>query len=371
MVSRSIFCAHQPSRAIRAVVLLGLAALAFGSTATLRAAGAANSSSDQNVIGIIGQERIGEAELIRANQPEFDHLRRDYELQRHQLELKYAKLRHDLVEQKLDQRLDRDAVDMEAKARGMTTDAVLGGIKAAALPTEDEARAFYDANKGRINQPYEAVASKVRDYLAAQRKQAATRSFYDELRSKHDIRSLLARYRVPVAAIGPVRGQNTARVTIVEFGDFQCPYCKESEASLRTLMERYPREVRLVFRNLPLTEIHPNARIAAEAAVCADRQGKFWEMHDAMYDDQSALNLDSLRNTATRLGLNLDRFSACIADGSANQALDLDAEAALDLGLGGTPYFFINGRPIDGDVPIEKFDGIIREELHGAPHDRG
>jgi predicted DsbA family dithiol-disulfide isomerase len=369
MVNRSITGSHV-ARAFRAAAGLGLMALALGLAGTPRAASAASSSSDQSVIGIIGQERISETQLVSANQPDFDRLENDYELQRRQLELKYAKSRHDLVQQRLDQRLDRDALEMEAKARGTTTNAVLAGLKAAAPPTEDEARAFYDANKDRIKLPYEVVAPKVREYLTSQRNQGATRSFYDDLRAKHRIRSLLARYRVSVTAIGPARGQSTAPVTIVEFGDFQCPYCKESEASLRTLMERYPRDVRVVFRNLPLTDIHPNAKIAAEAAVCADRQGKFWEMHDAMYDDQSALNSDLLKNTANRLGLNADRFSACIADGSANQALDLDAKAAHDLGLGGTPYFFINGRPIDGDVPVEKFESIIQEELHGAPHDR-
>lgn len=370
MVNRSITGSRDRARATRVATVLGFMASAPGFLAgPVYATRAAGSPSDQNVIGIIGQERISEAELITANQSDFDRLQSDYELQRRQLELKYAKSRHDLVQQRLDQRLDRHALEMEAKARGITTDAVLAGLKVVG-PTDDEARAFYDANKDRIKQAYEAVAPKVREYLTTQRNQAATRSFYDDLRTKHGIRSLLARYRVWVAAIGPARGQSSAPVTIVEFGDFQCPYCKESESSLRTIMERYPRDVRVVFRNLPLTEIHPNARIAAEAAVCADRQGKFWEMHDAMYGDQSALNLDSLKSTATRLGLNADRFSACITDGSANQALELDAKAARDLGLGGTPYFFINGRPIDGDVPTEKFENIIQDELQGAPHDR-
>jgi protein-disulfide isomerase len=135
-------------------------------------------------------------------------------------------------------------------------------------------------------------------------------------------------------------------------------------------MARYPREVRVVFRNLPLTQIHPNAKIAAEAAVCADRQGKFWEMHDAMYDDQSALNLDALKSAATRLGLDADRFSACLADGSTSQSLDLDAKAAHELGLTGTPYFFVNGRPIDGNVPVEKFESLIQDELHRAAQHR-
>ncbi|HEY4446278.1 MAG TPA: thioredoxin domain-containing protein [Steroidobacteraceae bacterium] len=366
MVNRSLTASRifvpAPRRAA-----LGLIASAMGLACPLYAASAEGASPDQNAIGIIGKERISEAQVIAANQPDFDRLQSDYELQRRQLELKYAKSRHDLVEQELDKRLDREALDMEAKARGVAPDTVLADLKVAG-PTDEEARAFYEAHKERIKQPYEGVAPKVREYLTTQRNQAATRSFYDDLRAKHGIRSTLDRYRVPVAAIGPARGQRTASVTIVEFGDFQCPYCKESESSLRALMDRYPQDVRVVFRQLPLTQIHPNAKLAAEAAICADRQGKFWEMHDAMYEDQSALNLDSLKSTATRLGLNADHFSTCIADGSASGSLDLDAKAAAELGLAGTPYFFINGRPIDGDVPIEKFESIIKDELQSARH---
>jgi protein-disulfide isomerase len=157
----------------------------------------------------------------------------------------------------------------------------------------------------------------------------------------------------------------------VEFADFQCPYCKRAESSLHAVLKQYPRDVRIVFRNLPLTQIHPQAESAAEAAVCADRQGKFWEMHDAMYADQSALSIEALKDTAKQLGLNLGQFSACLSGGTPAAALDADAKAAEELGLSGTPYFFINGRPVDGNVPLEKFQSIIAEELHAGASDRG
>jgi protein-disulfide isomerase len=361
MVNRLISGSKKPAWATGVALGLGLACAAHAANAS--------SPSDQNIIGIIGSERLAEPEVIAADKLEFDRLQDDYELGRRELELKYAKMRHDLVQRQLDQRLDRAALELEAKARGVATDEVLAGLKAAA-PTEDEVRAFYDAHADRIKQPYGEVASKARQYITNQRNQEATRSFYDDLRAKHGISSLLPPYRVSVAATGPARGGNTAAVTIVEFGDFECPYCKAAESSLRSVLARYPREVRVVFRNLPLTQIHPNAQIAAEAAICADRQGKFWEMHDAMYDDQSALSLDALKSAATRLGLDADRFSACLADGSTSRSLDLDAKAARELGLTGTPYFFVNGRPIDGDVPVEKFESLIRDELRRAPHDR-
>jgi protein-disulfide isomerase len=321
-------------------------------------------------IATVGQTSVTEAAIIAASQSEFDRLQDGYELEKRRLEIKYAKSRHDLLQRELDKTLDQDALTMEAAARGVTTETVLSGLTLI-TPTEDEVRAFYDANVDRIRQPYDEVHTKVLQYLTEQRNKQVTRDFYDALRAKHGIRAELAPFRVSVAALGPVRGQTKAAVTIVEFGDFQCPYCKEAETSLRKVMARYPNDVRLVFRNLPLTQIHPDAQLAAEAAVCADRQGKFWEMHDAMYADQSALKPEGLKNTAQRLGLDTNRFSTCITDGSTTEALGIDAKAAQDLGLSGTPYFFINGRPVDGNVPEETFNNIIAEELRREPKDRG
>lgn len=339
----------------------------------LQAAPSARAADDQraaNVIAVIGSERISDSDVMQAHQDAFERLRNDYETEQHRLEFKYARARHDLLKQQLDDQLDDAALQAEAKARGVSTDKVLAELKTAA-PTEAQTRAFYEQNKDRIREPYELIAPKVRAYLADEGNQAAKRKFYDELRAKHGIKSLLGPYRVAVAASGPARGAASAPVTIIEFGDFQCPYCKRAEASLRAVLERYPREVRIVFRNLPLTQIHPYAEGAAEAAICADRQGKFWEMHDAMYADQNALTAGALKDMAQRLGLDLDKFSACVGGRAPAASLDSDLEAAKDLGLAGTPYFFINGRPVDGNVPLEEFQRIIAEELRAGAADRG
>lgn len=351
-------------------VVLGLC---IGGITLLQAAPSARAADDQraaNVIAVIGSERISDSDVMQAHQDAFERLRNDYETEQHRLEFKYARARHDLLKQQLDDQLDDAALQAEAKARGVSTDKVLAELKTAA-PTEAQTRAFYEQNKDRIREPYELIVPKVRAYLADEGNQAAKRKFYDELRAKHGIKSLLGPYRVAVAASGPARGAASAPVTIIEFGDFQCPYCKRAEASLRAVLERYPREVRIVFRNLPLTQIHPYAEGAAEAAICADRQGKFWEMHDAMYADQNALTAGALKDMAQRLGLDLDKFSACVGGRAPAASLDADLEAAKDLGLAGTPYFFINGRPVDGNVPLEEFQRIIAEELRAGAADRG
>lgn len=322
-----------------------------------------------SVVGTIGGQPLSAAEVISASKPDFDRLDNDYEREYHALQSKYARARHDLLQRKSDEVLDRRALELEVASRGVGMDAVLAGLQAP-LVSEEDVRSFYEANKARTTQSYEAMAPQIRRYLTATRSDAAKRSFYADLRSRNGVRSYLTPYRVEIAATGPARGPSGAVVTIVEFADFQCPYCKQAEGTLHTLLADHPQDVRLVFRNLPLTPMHPNAEIAAAAGICAGRLGKFWEMHDAMYQDQGALTHDALVETAQRLGLDTDRFSACLSDRSTREALDSDARAALELGLGSTPYFFINGRPLDGSVPLEKFESIIGEELERTPAQR-
>jgi protein-disulfide isomerase len=322
--------------------------------------------TDQDVIGFIGNSPVREAAVVEMGRDEFEQLGRKFEVERHQLEAKYAQARHDLLQQQLDKQLDRQALELESKRRGVSTDLILRDLKHP-IPTAVEERAFYETNRRRINVPFEQVQAQLHDYLVKQAAQKATRQFYDALRAKNGIRATLGPYRVSIDALGPARGSDAARVTIVEFADFQCPFCKAAESSLRAVIAKHARDVRLVFRNLPLEQLHPNAKVAAEAGVCADRQGKFWEMHDAMYDDQSALGADGLTKSAQRLGLNVNAFSACLADASTEKSLAADAAAAQELGLDGTPSLFINGRPIVGDVPVETLEGMISDELRDTP----
>jgi protein-disulfide isomerase len=349
-------------RAARHVLVIG-AVLASGSAAAALVQGPDAAPIDTTVAGMMGKEPLTVADIIASDETEFHQLQSDYERSQQNLRFKYAKSRYDLLQKQAEKLLDQRALEAEAKARGITTAEVLRAIRPGAPVTDAEAHSFYDAHKERIGAPFEQVALQIRVFMAQQRNDAATRAFYDALRAKHGISSQLAPYTVQVAAIGPSRGPGDAPVTIVEFGDFQCPYCKQAEASLGAILAQYPRQVRLVFRNLPLDQLHPNAEIAAKAAVCADRQGNFWPMHDAMYADQSQLGVEGLNGTAKRLHLDADRFSACLADASSAAAVAADTKAADDLGISGTPFFFINGQPIDGSVPVEQFQQVIDSEL--------
>jgi protein-disulfide isomerase len=163
----------------------------------------------------------------------------------------------------------------------------------------------------------------------------------------------------------PVRGAPEAPVTIVEFSDFQCPFCAAVRPTLEQLLREYPGQVRLVFKHFPL-EFHENAPLAHQAALAAGEQGKFWEMHDQIFANQRAMKRDDLIRTARDLGLNMDRFVADIDSSRFISVVDADKEEGARIGVNGTPSFVINGRFLEGARPLADFRKIIEEALHLA-----
>lgn len=161
----------------------------------------------------------------------------------------------------------------------------------------------------------------------------------------------------------PMRGPEDAPVTIVEFSDFQCPYCSRVTPTLERVMNDYDGKVRLAFRQFPLTNIHPMAQKAAEASLCAHEQEKFWAMHDAMFADQGNLGVDALKSKAGELGLDAEQFAACLDSGKYAEEVSSDMKAGQAAGVSGTPAMFINGRFISGAVPYEQVAEVIDDEL--------
>jgi protein-disulfide isomerase len=155
-------------------------------------------------------------------------------------------------------------------------------------------------------------------------------------------------------------------VTLVEFSDFQCPFCARFAPTLERILDAYPGQVRLVYRHMPIPSLHPHAQRAAEASLCADEQGAFWEMHDAMFADQRALGADDLKRTARSLGLVGARFDECLDAGVYTERVSADTRVGHELGIQGTPALFINGRFLSGAQPYEIVARMIDEELDRA-----
>jgi len=183
--------------------------------------------------------------------------------------------------------------------------------------------------------------------------------------------------RVQVPVGGPMRGAAMAKVTIVEFSDFQCPFCSRVNPTLERLGKEYPTQVRIFFRHFPLP-FHPNAALAAEAAVAAQAQGKFWEMHDKLFANQRDLSRKGLETYAQQIGLDLPKFRAALDSQAGKAAVDADLALGRDLGVAGTPNFFVNGRNVAGAQPFEEFKRVVDDEIartdkllaHGTAPDR-
>ena len=172
------------------------------------------------------------------------------------------------------------------------------------------------------------------------------------------------RYDIPTEnsyALGPA----DAPITIVEFSDYQCPFCRRWHAEVyEPLLAAYPGKIRLVYRNLPLTSIHPDALGAAEAAMCAGEQDVYWKYHDKLFSSESLGNSVYLQY-AQELGLNVPAFEACLNDHKYQKTIESDSDFAINLGIRSTPTFFINGLAVVGAQPLDVFKQVIDKELAG------
>ena len=267
--------------------------------------------------------------------------------------------------------IDRRLVEKEAKARGVSADELIRLEVEAKVPavTEADAKDYYEKNKPRFGNLAEADALKqIEAGLRGQKARERQMAFSKELRDKNAVRILLDPPRVNVA-VGddPAKGPANAPITIVEFSDFQCPFCSKVTGTLKQVEDKYGDKLRVVFRDFPLSSIHKDAAKAAEAAQCANEQGKFWEMHDKMFANQSKLAVDSLKQNATELGLNADSFNQCLDSGKFAAAVQKDVDEGMSYGVNSTPAFFINGRMLTGAQPLESFTNVIDEELARGP----
>jgi protein-disulfide isomerase len=274
-----------------------------------------------------------------------------------------------LKREQLDAVIAQRLLTQEAATRGISVPELLDAevTTKVGLVTEIEIERVYQANKANIKGEESEVRERIRASLQ-QRKLSAQRGQF--VRSLRETGTVVDRLqpppvvRVAVATDGaPIRGDEQAPVTLVEFSDFHCPFCKQVQPTLTALLDRYSRKVKLVFRDLPLRQLHPQAPRAAEAARCAQDQGKFWDYHDVLFAQAPKAGDDDLKQYATDVGLDREKFAGCLSENLHRGAVQRDIEEATKLGLEGTPSFFINGRFMNGAQPMEKFVQIIDEEL--------
>ena len=333
-------------------------ALLLASVLVARVCGAqsADTPAKSPILGVVEGQTISEDDLPPQVQGQLKPLReQEYRIRKQALD--------NLINQKL--------VEAEAKKKGISPDILLQQEVESKVgePTEAELRAVYAVQREQLNQqPFEDVKAQLQQTLKKAKLQKAVQEYVAGLREQAKISILLVAPQTLVS-FDParVRGNAKARVMIVEFADFQCPYCRQVQPTLKDILAKHEGVVALAFRDMPLEKIHPLALTAAEAARCAGEQGKFWEYYDLLYADPASLNKDGLIANAAKLSLDEKQFSGCLADEKYKGQIQQDSQDGMRVGVSGTPSFFINGIFLSGAQPEAAFEKIIQEQIAAAP----
>ena len=266
----------------------------------------------------------------------------------------------------LDEMVGSRLIEREASALGIDAAALVQREIASKVvpPTDEEVAAWYKANAARVQgTPFEQIQAPIRQLLTSERTRAVRQQYVETLKAKTAVSIALDPPRAKVAHPDrPVRGPAAAPVEIVEFSDFECPFCQRAYATVAQVMKTYGDRVRLVYRHYPLPN-HPNAWPAAEASLCAAEQDRFWPYHDRLFEQSERLTNTDLKAHAAALGLDTEKFNACVDARKYRDEVQTDLEDGEEAGVSGTPAFFINGRLLSGAQPFEAFKEIIDDEL--------
>ena len=306
------------------------------------------------VVATIGDHKISEKDLGAKVKPQLDQMRAALEKRVDQL---IADKTFDLRRQTLESMTNDYLIEQAAQRDKLSVDDYLKKEYAGkSAVTEADAKKFYDQNKSAGTAPFDKLKPQLMKMMNRQ-------ALLERLRKEAPVKILLEPQRVVVNSSGhPALGAKNAPVTIVEFTDFQCPYCKKTEDTLKQLRAKYGDKIRIVHMDFPLP-FHSHALDAAKGARCANDQDKFWQFHDALFADQSKLAPADLKATAKKLGLNTGQFNACLDSAKYDSQIKSDQAAGEKLGVDGTPAFFVDGRPLTGAQPASKFEELIDDEL--------
>ena len=310
------------------------------------AQGASGLLTGTEVIAKIGDREITAAEADRG------------------IRLKHYGMRNDLrVEW-----LDRQLLEAAAAERGMEAGEFARKVVFTSIEiTQKEIDQRYEQIKGRLapGTTKASVTERIRSELGRGKSKGAIENHVKQLKKKYG-----TTYNVPASERfafdpnprgGPEKGSPDAPVTIVEFSDFECSYCARAHSHLKSLIDRRGKDVRVIFRYLPL-DMHKHARDAAEVAVCANDQGKFWPLADALFANQKQMEHSQILDAAEKVGIDRVKLEACLATGDAKRMVQADIDEADAIGIGSTPTFFINGHYI-GSMPQVGLDALVDQEL--------
>jgi protein-disulfide isomerase len=308
----------------------------------------------KDVVASIGNEKILEKDLEKGIESDL------YEAEMKVYEIKYAKLQGMLLEKFMNQDPDK---------KGLTNDEFLDKYIAKNIKISDaDVEKFIKDRQIPKDQVNPEIKTRIVEFLTVEAKKSAVDKWISEKTKKNPVEIYIQKPTLPMFDVNvgdaPFKGGADAKVTIVEYSDFQCPFCSKGAVILTDLEKKYGNKIKIAFKHYPLP-FHAQARLAAEASMCANEQGSkfFWKMHDAMFADQSKLDKDNLIATAKKAGVKEADFKTCLESAKFKTRVDADVTEGGTLGIKSTPTFFVNGKLISGAQPTEVFSEVIDEEL--------
>ena len=330
--------------------------------AGLAYSGAAIAQSNSKGVAVVNGQTITQEELDHAASADLKNL----DTKRLQNDATLAQDKQEILTKALDELVANKLLEAEAKKQNITAEKLLENEVDSKLkePSDTDVEAFYEANKNRIPIPKEQALPQVKEYLFERSRAQAHDALIARLKKDYGFKSYLEPLRIKIDTAGyPSLGPGNAPVTIVEFSDFECPFCGGLFPTLKEVEKNYADKIRVVYRQFPLSSIHPHAEKAAEAALCANEQQHFWQFHDSMFGNQKELSIPDLKQRAVDMKLDTDKFNECLDSGRQVAAIQKDIQEGARAGVTGTPAMFINGRFLNGNQPYAVIKDVIEDEL--------
>lgn len=314
-------------------------------------------SGNPSAVAKIGNQYVTEEELIGSDKMDF------FELKKREYELKMDRLNKLMVD---------TLIGAEAKKANMSTEEFInkkvvgGNIKV----SDAEYKKFVEEKHIPESQINPQIKERINQYLQSSKKQEKINDYLAKLTKNNPVLVYFAKPKMEVKVDpgqAPWFGKQDAPVTIIEFSDFQCPFCSRAAETVDQLRKKYGNKIKLAFKQFPLP-MHQDARPAAEASMCVNEQGteKFWKFHDLAFKNQDKLDKANLEKLAKDSGADPKKFTECVDQKKYANYVQQDMEYGEKVGVRSTPTFFINGQLVSGAVPIEQFSEIIEEELSSA-----
>ncbi len=302
----------------------------------------------------VGEEQILEKDLNAGIESDL------YDAEMKVYEIKFGKLQAILLEKFMNQ---------DPNKKGLSNDDFLNKYIAKDVKVTDaEMEKFIKDRQIPKDQLNPEIRERIKQYLEVEGKKLAVDKWIAEKTKKTPVEVYISKPHRPVFDVNikdaPFKGGADAKVTIVEYSDFQCPFCSKAATTVAELEKKYGSKVKVAFKNYPLP-FHSQARLAAEAALCANEQSPklFWKLHDAMFADQTKLGKEDLMASAKKAGVKEADFKTCLEATKYKAVIDADMAEGQKLGIKSTPTFFINGKLVNGAQPVEVFSEVIDEEL--------